>query len=53
LVIQLEDGTLYRGGHKEYWNAADKHQMKKWEKKVRTYALGCRHCMIVDEKGNV
>ena len=27
--------------------------MKKWDKKAQTFALGCRHTMIVDEKGNV
>ena len=52
-MIQLEDGTLYKGGHKEYWNVNDKHIVKKWDKKAVTFSLGQRHCVIVDEKGNI
>mmetsp|Transcript_9498 Transcript_9498/g.9061 ORF Transcript_9498/g.9061 Transcript_9498/m.9061 type:complete len:104 (-) Transcript_9498:1323-1634(-) len=25
--------------------------MRKWDRKVQHYALGCRHCMFIDEKG--
>ena len=53
LVIQLEDGSLYKGGYKEYWNAADKHTIKKWDKKVAHFSLGMRHTLAVDEKGQV
>lgn len=53
LVIQLEDGSLHRGGFKEYWNAADKHTIKKWDKKAQTFGLGARHCLIVSEKGQI
>mmetsp|Transcript_22210 Transcript_22210/g.16619 ORF Transcript_22210/g.16619 Transcript_22210/m.16619 type:complete len:127 (+) Transcript_22210:2506-2886(+) len=27
--------------------------MRKWERKVSTFALGTRHCMFVDEKGQL
>ena len=53
LVIQLQDGSLYKGGYKEYWNAADKHLVKKWDKKAQVVSLGTRHTMIVNEKGQV
>jgi len=50
-VIQLEDGSLYKGGYKEYWNSADKHMVKKWDKKAQIIALGTRHTLIINEKG--
>ena len=50
LVIQLEDGSLYKGGYKEYWNANEKHQVKKWDKKAKFFSLGTRHTLIVNEK---
>ena len=27
--------------------------MKKWDKKAQSFSLGCRHTLIIDEKGNV
>lgn len=45
------DGTLYKGGYKEYWNAAEKHTVKKWDKKAQVMSLGTRHTLIVNEKG--
>jgi alpha-tubulin suppressor-like RCC1 family protein len=53
LIIQLEDGTLYRSGFKEYWNQADKHLVRKWDKKAQTFGLGMRHTIIVNEKGQL
>jgi hypothetical protein len=44
---------LYKGGYKEYWNVNDKHTVKKWDKKCKTFALGCRHTLIVDDKDNL
>ncbi len=49
----MEDGTLYRSGFKEYWNAADKHLVRKWDKKAQTFGLGMRHSIIVNEKGQL
>ena len=42
---------MYRGGYKEYWNAADKHTVRKWDKKAQCMGLGARHMMIVNDKG--
>lgn len=47
------DGTLYKGGYKEYWNAAEKHTVKKWDKKAQVMSLGTRHTLIVNEKGQL
>lgn len=53
LVVQLHDGTLYKGGYKEYWNTNEKHMMKKWDKKAQIMSLGTRHTLIVNEKGQL
>ena len=44
---------MYKGGYKEYWNAADKHTVRKWDKKAQVVALGTRHTLIVNEKGQL
>jgi alpha-tubulin suppressor-like RCC1 family protein len=44
---------LYRSGFKEYWSATDKHLVRKWDKKAQTFALGTRHTLIVNDKGQL
>jgi alpha-tubulin suppressor-like RCC1 family protein len=53
LVIQLEDGTLYKSGFRDCWNATDKHQVKKYDKKAEIFGLGTRHTLIVNVKGQL